>query len=213
MPIHDWTNTYDGAFHSFHGTWLFDLTRALNGGLLPEGYYALGEQVIGGAVPDVLALETSQRDVKSLEPLTGAPATAVTAPSATITSVALEPKYPPRPRIIAIRHRSGDRLGGVIEIVSASNKKDASEIGAFVEKTIVTLSKRVHVLLMDLHPPGTFDPAGIHNLIWRELGQEPVPLPPDRPLLFASYLSHGPVESFIEPRAVGEQLPDMPLFL
>jgi hypothetical protein len=66
---------------------------------------------------------------------------------------------------------------------------------------------------MDLHPPGTFDPAGIHNLIWRELGQEPVPLPPDRPLLFASYLSHGPVESFIEPRAVGEQLPDMPLFL
>jgi hypothetical protein len=170
MPVHDWTKTYTGVFHSFHGTWLFDLVRALNGGILPPEYYALGEQVE-------------------------------------------DPRYPPRPRVITVRHRSGNRLVAMIEIVSSGNKRDSAEIGALVEKTVVTLSKRVHVLLIDVHPPGPFDPQGIHNLVWIELGQEPVPLPPERPLLFASYLSHGPVESFLEPRAVGDILPDMPLFL
>ncbi len=213
MPIHDWTKTYDGVVHSFHGTWLFDLARVLNGGLLPQGYYALGEQVIGGAVPDVLTLETPGSIQAPALPSSAWGASAATLPAATIHSVAETPKYPPRPRVIAVRHRSGNQLVSMIEIVSAGNKKDAAEIGAFVDKTVVALSKRVHVLLIDLHPPGSLDPQGIHNLIWTELGQEPTPLPPDHPLLCASYLSHGPVESFLEPRAVGESLPDMPLFL
>ena len=50
MPVHDWTRTYAGAFHHLHVTWLVEISRALNQGLLPPGYYALGEQVIGGAV-------------------------------------------------------------------------------------------------------------------------------------------------------------------
>jgi hypothetical protein len=115
--------------------------------------------------------------------------------------------------VIAVRHVSGDRLIALIEIVSAGNKTDPAEIGALVEKTVVALSKGIHVLLIDLHPPGTYDPEGLHNLIWREIGQEPVPLPPDRPLQAVSYLSAGGVRSFIEPRTFGEELPDMPLFL
>ena len=54
VPIHDWTRTYAGASDHLHVTWLVEIARALNAGLLPPGYYALGEQVIGGAVPDVL---------------------------------------------------------------------------------------------------------------------------------------------------------------
>lgn len=213
MPIHDWTRIYDGAFHYFHVSWLVKITDALNEGVLPSGYYALGEQVIGGAVPDVLTLERrpDPRGGKTPDPETTGGANAL--PTATLTAVADAPSYPPRPRVIAVRHRSGDRLVAIVEIVSAGNKSDSAELGALVEKTVVTLSKGVHVVLVDLHPPGPCDPDGIHNLIWKEIGEEPLPLPAARPLVVASYLSRGSITCFVEPRAVGERLPDIPLFL
>ena len=167
MPVHDWTKTYQGAFHHLHVTWLVEIARALNDGLLPPGYYALGE----------------------------------------------EPRYPPRPRVIAVRHRSGDRLVALIEIVSAGNRTDPADMGSLVEKTVVTLSKRINVVSIDLHPPGPFDPRGIHNLVWTELGQQAVDLPSEKPLQVVSYLSEGKVSSLIEPLAVGDRLPDAPLFL
>jgi hypothetical protein len=213
MPIHDWTRTYAGAFHYFHVSWLVKLTDALNAGLLPPGYYCLGEQVIGGAVPDVLALERRMDPAKStaaspaIEPSSGL------LPSATLMAVAEAPRYPPRPRVIAVRHRSGDRLVAMVEIVSAGNKTDPAELGALVEKTVVTLSKGVHVVLIDLHPPGPNDPEGVHNLVWEKLGEDPLPLPPARPLQVVSYLAQRSVTCFIEPRAVGECLPEIPLFL
>jgi hypothetical protein len=216
MPIHDWTRTYAGAFHHLHVIWLGELARALNGGLLPSGYYALGEQVIGGAVPDVLTLEQrgrgpGERDLfvagseLDLKP--------ASLPAATITAVAQSPSYPPRPRVIAVRHRSGDRLVAIIEIVSAGNKEDAADIGALVEKTVVTISKGVHVVLIDLHPPGPFDPLGLHNLIWVELGEAPVEMPAGRSLQVVSYLALKTVSCFIEPVSAGDPIPSAPLFL
>jgi hypothetical protein len=214
MPIHDWTKTYAGVFHHLHVTWLVDLARVLNNGLLPAGYYALGEQVIGEAVPDVLTLEREQTtgigDEISPPSLTSGPSAL---PAATITAVAEAPRYPPRPRVIAVRHRSGDRLVAMVEMVSAGNKTDAADIGSLVEKTVVALSKGIQVVLIDLHPPGPFDPRGLHNLIWTELGQDPVDLPPEKPLQVVSYLSEGKVSSFIEPLAIGDRLPEAPLFL
>jgi Protein of unknown function (DUF4058) len=214
MPIHDWTKTYAGAFHHLHVTWLVEIARALNQGLLPAGYYALGEQVIGGAVPDVLTLERietrqTQGGTKEAPGISGPSSL----PTATITAVAEAPRYPPRPRVIAVRHRSGDRLVAMIEIVSGGNKQDATDLGSLLEKTVVALSKGIHVVLIDLHPPGSFDPQGLHNLVWAELGQEAVKLPPDRPLQVVSYLSQKKVSSFIEPLRAGDRLPDTPLFL
>jgi hypothetical protein len=213
VPIHDWTKTYDGAFHYFHVSWLVKITDALNDGILPPGYYALGEQVIGGAVPDVLTLERQEGRVTDTWPLATRESIPQPLPAATLTAVAEAPRYPPRPRVIAVRHRSRDRLVAMLEIVSAGNKADAAEMGALVEKTVVTLSKGVHVVLIDLHPPGRNDPDGIHNLVWTELGEIALPLPAARPLLFVSYLSQGSIRCFVEPRAVGEELPETPLFL
>src|SRR5262245_24661525 len=45
MPVHDWTRVDDGTFHAFHTLWISDNMKALNAGLLPEGCYALAEQV------------------------------------------------------------------------------------------------------------------------------------------------------------------------
>jgi hypothetical protein len=56
MPVHAWTRVAAGTFHDFHNAWITDLRNVLNGGVLPEGYYALGEQRSGDISPDVLTL-------------------------------------------------------------------------------------------------------------------------------------------------------------
>ena len=213
MPIHDWTRVPAGIFHHLHVTWLSELAGELNDGILPAGYYALGEQVISGAVPDVLTLE--RRRMPQMPPTFREDAAEAGSPepTATLTAVALDPSYPPRPRVLAIRHVTGDRVVAIVEIVSPGNKHDAAELGALVEKTVVSLSKGIHVLLIDLHPPGAYDPDGLHNVVWRELGQEPTESFPERPLAFVSYAATQGVKAYIEPRAVGEELPSMPLFL
>ena len=59
MPVHDWTLVDAGIVHAFHVTWVPEISRALNGGLLPGGYYALPEQHAGMAIADVLTLHAS----------------------------------------------------------------------------------------------------------------------------------------------------------
>jgi hypothetical protein len=112
-----------------------------------------------------------------------------------------------------VRHVTDDRVVAVVEIVSPGNKKEAAELGAIVEKTTATLSKGIHVVVVDLFPPGSLDPDGLHNVIWRELGQGPTAFDPARPLQVVSYASGRSIRAYIEPLAVGEELPAIPLFL
>src|SRR5262249_12484734 len=56
MPIHDWTRVLDSTFHAFHSQWGGRLVAALNGGLLPSGYYAMPEQIATRMQTDVLTL-------------------------------------------------------------------------------------------------------------------------------------------------------------
>ena len=53
MPVHAWTRVTAGTFHDFHNAWITELRNALNGGVLPAGYYALGEQHTGDVSSDV----------------------------------------------------------------------------------------------------------------------------------------------------------------
>src|ERR1700737_1451932 len=62
MPIHDWTRVDAGIFHDFHHTWITEIKRALNRGLLPSEYYALAEQIAGGLGPDVLTLRKPSKN-------------------------------------------------------------------------------------------------------------------------------------------------------
>ena len=47
MPIHDWTRVTAGTWHAFHLSWIAEIQLALNGGILPEDYYAQAEQIAG----------------------------------------------------------------------------------------------------------------------------------------------------------------------
>ena len=120
-----------------------------------------------------------------------------------------------RRRSLAIRHVSGHRLVALIEIVSPANKDRARHVADFADKVESALNAGVHVLLIDLIPPGPHDRAGLHGVILQRLedSDELDDLPRTEPLTLARYVAEPPVEIYLEHVAVGDVLPDMPLFL
>jgi hypothetical protein len=206
MPIHDWSKVDAGIFHHFHGEWIRTVGHALNDGLLPPDYYALAEQVAVGVEPDVIAL----RD-RSADP-TGGGGVLVAEPKTRFTTE-LGSRLPRKKNQVSVRHISDDKVVAVIEIVSPGNKDSKNSLRAFLTKTVDLLAKGVHLLVIDLLPPTPRDPHGLHAVLQEELaGTEFVP-PADKPLTLASYQAIVPPKAYVEPVAVGDVLPDMPLFL
>jgi hypothetical protein len=123
--------------------------------------------------------------------------------------------YGVRRRTLAIRHVSGHRLVAMIEIVSPANKDRQGSLDDFADKVLSALSVGVHVLVVDLSPPGRWDPRGMHGAIQDcfEPSIEAYDLPANEPLTLASYVADRIPEAYIEHVAVGAVLPAMPLFL
>ena len=114
---------------------------------------------------------------------------------------------------IAVRHVSGDRLVAIVEILSPGNKGSRHAFRSFVDKACELLEHRIHLLLIDPFPPGPRDPNGVHAAIWAEVQDDSFVLPVDKPLTLAAYECDLITRAYIEPVAVGDVLPDMPLFL
>src|SRR5262249_18421565 len=94
------------------------------------------------------------------------------------------------------------------------NKDSTFAIRLFSAKAVDFIRNGIHFLMIDLFPPTPRDPHGLHHLIWDELTSEPFELPPeDKPLAAASYDAAEELTAYVEPLAVGDPLPDMPLFL
>jgi hypothetical protein len=211
MPIHDWTRVDAGLFHAFHHDWVTILARALNSGVLPPDYFAIPEQSIRGTVPDVLTLKLSS--VPDEPNGTGARlAVAVAPPRTRVVRRAEEQIYVRKADRIAVRHRHGD-IVAVVEIVSPGNKASTNALRTFAEKTSNLIAQGVHLLVIDLFPPSKRDPQGIHKAIWDEFMEEDFELPPDQRLTLAAYDAGPPSVAYVEPIAVGQALPDMPIFL
>jgi hypothetical protein len=120
-----------------------------------------------------------------------------------------------RRRTLAIRHISGHRLIALIKIVSPANEDRARHVEEFAAKAVDGLDAGVHLLVVDLFPPGPQDPHSMHGAVLRRLGQadEPYDVPVGEPLTLASYAAGSQVEVYLEHVAVGAVLPDMPLFV
>ena len=216
MPVHDWSRVDAGIFHAFHHSWIEEIQRALNNGLLPSDYYALPEQRAVGLVSDVLALQTTPVEDDSEpdnHPKSGGQSGLLLEPPAVqLAAEADGTYYRSKHNAVVVRHVSGDRVVAMIEIVSPGNKSSRNGFKAFVEKAADLLEKRVHLLVLDLHAPGPRDPRGIHAAIWEEYtGNESTA--PDKPFVMASYDAALVVRAFVKTVALGEELPAMPLFL
>jgi hypothetical protein len=219
MPIHDWTRVEAGIFHHFHHGWIEEIARALNKGLLPDDYYAMAEQHAAGYGPDVLTLQTlgngnGDGDATPLHSPTGdSPNVLVAAPKVQLTAETDMEYYRRKQTTVAVRHVSGDRIVAMVEVVSPGNKSSRHSLQSFVDKTVELLDKQIHLLILDLHPPGRRDPQGIHATIWEEMTDQQYALPPGKPLTLAAYEAGLSLRAYVQATAVGDSLTDMPLFL
>jgi hypothetical protein len=184
--MYDWTRVEAGIFHAFHHFWISAVYDVLNTGLLPTDYYALAEQLAAGFGPDMLMAETAETEVEF---------------------------YRRKKSSIAVRHVSGDRLVAMVEIVSPGNKATRHAFQAFINKACELFKHRIHLLIIDPFPPGPRDPQGVHAAIWQEVQEDSFQLPADKPLTLVAYECDLTTRAYIEPFAVGDVLPEMPLFL
>jgi hypothetical protein len=208
VPVHDWTSVDAGIFHAFHHDWITEIARSLNRGLLPPSYYALPE-------PDVLTLHgpTHGGMLPSEESPNHGVALAVAPPRVSIRMQSDANRYAAKAKAVAIRHVSSHSVVAMVEIVSPGNKSSQSGLNAFVRKADDALAVGIHLLIVDLFPPSARDPQGIHRAIWGDDCGADFALPDGKPLTCVAYIGGPGAEAFIEPVAVGDSLPEMPLFL
>jgi hypothetical protein len=209
MPIHDWTRVSAGTFHDFHQGWTIEIRNRLNSGVLPDGYYAMAEQRLSGPEPDVIALQLRGPEAK------GGLAVAEFPPR--IQRVAhLESEtglYARKADRIVIHHELG-RVVAVIEIISPGNKVSKHVVLSFTSKAVDFIRNRIHFLMVDLLPLGARDPNGLAQAIWDELvGESLGRRPADKPLTIAAYDAGNELSAYVDPLAVGDMMPDAPLFL
>ena len=208
MPIHDWTRVSAGMFHDFHQDWTIEIRRTLNRGLLPPGYSAVTDLRVLGWEPDVVAIHAANAAPGGL-------AVEETPPRAQqVARIESESAaYARKANRIAVRHELG-QVVAIVEIVSPGNKDSAHAIRSFTEKAVAFLSSGVSLLLIDLFPPSPRDPEGIHQLIWKELTDEPFePRPKEKLLTVASFDAGNHLTAYVNPIAVGDRLPEAALFL
>jgi hypothetical protein len=97
---------------------------------------------------------------------------------------------------------------------SLLGKKDSrARFRELIEKTVEYLRSGIHVLVVDLFPPTPRDPFGIHKAIWDEFSEEEFTFTDNQDRILASYETGTERAAYVEPIAVGDALPDMPLFL
>ncbi len=117
-------------------------------------------------------------------------------------------------RSLAVRHVSGHRIVALVEIVSPANKDRKRSVTAFVNKAVAAIQLGIHVSLIDLLPPSPNDPNGMHGAVWERFEPDrPYELPDEQPLTLAAYAAANPPVAYLDHLAVGQTLPEMPLFL
>jgi hypothetical protein len=208
MPMHDWTRVDAGIYHAFHHEWISEIHRAVMR-RLPEGYYSLPEQQAAGFGPDVLTLKSADAE----EAPTGGGTATRARPKTKLFQESPAEFYLRKQKAVVIRHVSGDRIVAMIEVVSPGNKNSAHGLRAFVRKARELLEQKIHLLIVDPFPVGARDPHGLHALIFEEFADDPLWLPPETPLSLIAYECADSLRAYLEPFAVGDVLPDMPVYL
>lgn len=207
MPIHDWTRVPAGLFHDFHQTWSIQIKFALNRDLLPKGYSALVEQHAGPKEADVLTIE-SRRGTGTQD---GGLLTRER-PTTQIVRRTTNERFADRANRVVVRHHLG-RIVAAIEIVSPGNKDRRAALRDFVDKSAAFLLQGIHLLVVDLFPPTPRDPFGIHKAIWDEFHEEDFVFPEGKDRIAVAYEMGDERTAYVEPLAVGDPLPFMPLFI
>lgn len=212
MPVHDWTRVDAGVFHDFHHGLVATLKRRLNGGLLPDGYYAFAERNVGRLMPDVLTLQAEPAGLPPPAESSGL-SLATVPPKVSHREQIEATTYAALARVVTVRRVDGDRVVAVVEVVSAGNKSSRRAVRKVARKAGRLIERGVHLLVIDLQPPSPRDPLGVHPVIWAELADTSYSPTVDKRRTVAAYSAGPPPEAFVGPVGVGDPLPTAPLFL
>ena len=219
MPILDWRRVPQGVFHGFHQHWTVEIELALNRGILPPPYYAFIEQASSGRFPDVLTFRAqppttpADGNGSNLSKSNGGLLTLAEAPPrVSITAVIEADVYAQKANRVVVLN-DADEVVAVLEIVSPGNKSNLDRLNQFVEKALQVIRSGIHFFFVDLFPPTSRDPQGLHAAIWSEMVEYAFHLPEGKPLIAASYSCGASQQAFVEALAVADDLPVMPLFL
>ena len=221
--VDDWTRVDAGTYHDFHQTWIPQLKLALLDGILPPGYYAHVERSFGSITAaesesDLLTLDSGASVLPGDDRDGSGGGTAVldapprTAVSMTLPKLSRIGRYAARADRLAIKRGIDHRVVALLEVASPGNKDRRASVDRLVAKLATAVERGVNVVLVDLLPPGAHDPAGLNGAVLDALGQRFDP-PPDKPLCAAGYRVGSDRRAYVEPLAVGDSLPTVPLFL
>lgn len=218
MPIHDWKRVPRGIFHGFHQHWTVELEQALNRGILPAPYYAFIEQSSLRKFPDVVTFQAAgpaspaNGNGSSLSQSNGGLLTLAEAPPRVSITAVIEADYAEKANRVVVLD-DADEVVAVLEVVSPGNKANLDGFNQFVEKALQFIRAGIHYFFIDLFPPTSRDPQGLHAAIWSEMTEYDFQLPQGKPLTVASYSCGVTRQAFVEAVAVGDRVPEMPLFL
>ena len=202
MPIHDWTRVDAGTWHGFHFGWVAAIDRALNCGVLPDGYYADPER---SALPVARAFEFVEDDEPADQP---PPRFSV------VRRAGFAAEYAAKAHHVAIRREVDDRLVAQIQLASPGYKLRPSSVDAYADEVAHSVVAGVHVAVLDLLPPGRHDrPGGLAGAVAEACGFGPLEPPAGKPLWIASIEVADVPNLYAEPLAVGDELPDLPVYL
>jgi hypothetical protein len=101
----------------------------------------------------------------------------------------------------------------IVEVVSPGNKHSGLAFKKFRDKIQHLIERGIQILIVDLFPPGTFDPEGIPRGLQIESDLIVPATTKEEPLSFTSLRVSDHVAGFVELSAVGQNVPTMPLFL
>jgi hypothetical protein len=196
---HPWT--------SFHTAWAAAMTRLLNAGVLPAGYYAVPTRGRFGPIEiDVATFREAGDDTPPFGPLAWSPTT---------PAVSLAVAWPATEEVrVEIRDDIGETpLVAAIELVSPANKDRPDTRQAFAEKCADHLRRGYGVVVVDVV---TNRRANLHSEIMETLGQEPTE--GGGSLSVVAYRSlggetDGRLEIWPSALAIGQPLPTVPLWL
>ncbi len=190
MPLHDWSRVDAGVFHDFHLAWVCELRRALNTAVEREANYALIEEHRDRDLHDVVARCHAPDPVLPIAPERGEAA-----------------HYAFRKRTLTVRDDQSHQATALVQIVTPGDKWSASSMLAFNERTSAAWNRGLQLLVLDILPATPGVGIGIHSAT-PDIKYKP---PPGTHGTLISHIN-GPVQSVaIEPVAVGQPLPEMPL--
>lgn len=198
MPVHDWTRVDPGIFHDFRLSWISRISDSLNSETLRRDHYSLLQRPwIDSVFNDQGLSGIGQVQASEYE-------------SEVYARIADR---------IAIYRECDEQVVAYVEIVSPGCKANTLELDRLFERLDSAIRHGRNVLLVDIHPPGRFDPRGTHSAFWERRYGPSRGCTPAEPFGLAAYcadFASGPIttpKACFQPFAFDEPVPDMPLFL